>query len=689
MDSLRGSGATAVIVQLERLFRYGTVTGSTETELLERFVTHRDEAAFEAIIARYGPMVLHVCRQSLRDPNDVDDAFQATFLVLVRKAGSLKRCELLGNWLYGVAHRVAVRARSHAARRQAKAAAVAEMARAKAGQLFAHEAEIDQLSLKSSQEEPWLHEEIARLPEKYRAPIVLCYLEGLTHDDAARRLEWPLGTVKGRLARARELLRKRLTRRGFVISEAAFAKALCGPDAKAAVPAALVQSTLRAATSISSRAGLSLVAATKISPPVAGLGEGVLKAMTMTQVKAFALPLLLLGTVTTGVVALAAAAYPQNKKGDAQPEPAGPAVQRQAAAGAVPAPVPAPESGPRTADEVLRNQVNADAELYENLIVPGRTLSERDFRSLIRWSLSLLDASRSIGGGPEAQKTAYAAHRDRMKRLNALAANSALPEEIKEITQVQLKDAEELLESAPKERPFPLAPGPAAEAARDQPASDGPNRHEPSAPADVSRNDTVKAQTRRQATTEATRITTARRGQAATGASAPRGKAAVAGGGFGAMGGRAGPAARTMLLRSNAAIAAEMAIRNPDPRNAVIRKKLEEPISMSFAFETPLDDVLKYIKQATTTPTYAGLPIYVDPNGLKETGSSLLSTVSLDLEGIPLKTTLRLALKQLGLAYCVRDGVLIISSVEGIREELLEEQSESEAANPSKEAGIQ
>src|ERR1700758_3394133 len=115
MTKLRGAYSGALFYQLERLFGQGTSIGSTEGELLERFVAGRDEAAFEALVARHGPMVLGVCRQLLRDPNDVDDAFQATFLVLVRKAGTLGRRDLLGNWLYGVAYRVALRARSLAA----------------------------------------------------------------------------------------------------------------------------------------------------------------------------------------------------------------------------------------------------------------------------------------------------------------------------------------------------------------------------------------------------------------------------------------------------------------------------------------------------------------------------------------------------------------------------------------------
>ena len=120
MTKLRGASSGVLFCQLERLFAQGTASGLTEGELLERFVSRRDEAAFEALVARHGPMVLGVCRHLLRDPNDVDDAFQATFLVLVKKASTVRRCELLGNWLYGVAFRVASRARALAARRTAR-----------------------------------------------------------------------------------------------------------------------------------------------------------------------------------------------------------------------------------------------------------------------------------------------------------------------------------------------------------------------------------------------------------------------------------------------------------------------------------------------------------------------------------------------------------------------------------------
>jgi RNA polymerase sigma factor (sigma-70 family) len=678
MNRLCGSSGAAVIVYLEQLFQNGTVTGSIEGELLERFVTRRDAAAFEAIVARHGPMVLHVCRQLLHDSNDVDDAFQATFLVLVRKAGSLKRRELLGNWLYGVAHRVAARARSLAARRAAQVAAAVTAAQcsSRASPPFDDEVRLTDSTL---EHEHWLHQEIARLPEKYRIPIVLCYMEGMTHGDAARRLQWPLGTVKGRLARAKDLLRKRLTRRGFPLSEATFATALYMADGQAAVPDALIRATLRAATSISSGAGLSLAANSTISLSAAALGEGVLQAMTLTQVKTLALPLVVLGAVTTGVVVLAAQGSPMQKKGSSRAHTAASLVDRRNASQAK----PALDSSPTPTTQLLRDQVNADQELYDILVAPGRIWTEDDVRRLVRWSLRLLDASRATSADHSARKAAYTAHRDRMKRLNGLLdAQSSPSGTIKAMTQAQLKEAEELLKSVPAEGNRPTL---AVSAAPGQPAASGAKRA-PSGPS-VSPSGAAVAGNRPSSSTPLNGPTEPARGMAAMMGGAAPGEGAMAGmGGMAGLHGRMAamsPEAYARQLRETiAGNAAELAVRNPDPRSQVIRKKLDEPVVMSFADPTPLDDILKYVKVATTSPTFAGIPIYVDPKGLAETASTMTSPVTIDLEHIPLKTTLRLALKQLGLAYCVRDGVLIISSVQGISDELAEERSEIEAAEP-------
>jgi RNA polymerase sigma factor (sigma-70 family) len=200
---------------------------------LDRFVRQRDEAAFAVLMDRHGPMVMGVCRRVLRDAHAVEDVFQATFLVLIRKAASLRRPHLLGNWLYGVAYRIALQARAAAARQPALGRQVEEMPAAE----VVDEKVWDELR-------PILDAEIDRLPDKYRAPVVLCHLEGKTYAEAARALGWAEGTVSGRLARARETLRKRLSHRGVSLSAAAVAAVLCQKGA-AAVPPALAQTTLR------------------------------------------------------------------------------------------------------------------------------------------------------------------------------------------------------------------------------------------------------------------------------------------------------------------------------------------------------------------------------------------------------------------------------------------------------------
>src|SRR5581483_9321050 len=166
--------------------------GPTDAELLERFLASRDETAFEALVRRHGPMVLGVCRRILRDSHDAEDAFQATFLVLVRKAASVVPREQLGNWLYGVAYRTALKARTaRARRRRHERRAHALPAAAPAG---------ESLDLR-----PLLDQHLERLPAAYRAAVVLCDLEGRTKREAARQLGVPEGTLSSRLARGRAL----------------------------------------------------------------------------------------------------------------------------------------------------------------------------------------------------------------------------------------------------------------------------------------------------------------------------------------------------------------------------------------------------------------------------------------------------------------------------------------------------
>ena len=217
-----------ILRQIDQLFGTGTVAGLSDAQLLGRFRIDRDETAFVALVARHGPMVLAVCRGVLRDPHAAEDAFQATFLILVRRAGSLWVGESLGGWLHCVAHRVALQARADAARRRAR-----ELKAGGAVPQAGHPGRPDD-DLRAL-----LHEEIGRLPDRLRLPVVLCDLEGLTRDQAAERLRWSEGTVRGRLARARTKLRERLTRRGVTLPAAAMAAALASEASAATVPDAV------------------------------------------------------------------------------------------------------------------------------------------------------------------------------------------------------------------------------------------------------------------------------------------------------------------------------------------------------------------------------------------------------------------------------------------------------------------
>jgi RNA polymerase sigma factor (sigma-70 family) len=211
----------------------------TDADLLDRFAVDGDQEAFAAIVRRHGPMVFGVCRRVLRDPHDAEEAFQVTFLVLVRKGGRLAQPERLGNWLYGVAYRVARKAKGTSARREAHERLAAGMIRPAPVTVGPDRAEVRAV----------LDEEMVALPEKYRAPLVLCYLEGLTNEDAARRLGWAPGSMSYRLARGREMLRRRLARRGLICVALwpVFMQVLTERAHGGEVPGPLVDATLKRA----------------------------------------------------------------------------------------------------------------------------------------------------------------------------------------------------------------------------------------------------------------------------------------------------------------------------------------------------------------------------------------------------------------------------------------------------------
>jgi RNA polymerase sigma factor (sigma-70 family) len=272
---------------LHYLRRLGGKAGEGPLEdahLLHRFLAGRDESAFTVIVQRYGAMVWGLCVRRLGETPEAEDAFQATFLVLVRKAASLRGPTLLGPWLYGVANRTTLKLRGKRARQAARETPLPE-------QLSDERPEQVWAELR-----PVLDEEINRLPTKYRLPVLLCYLQGLSSEEAAQRLGCAKGTIFSRLSRARDLLRRRLLRRGLDLSAGALAAVLVGNTVLRAAPSlALREMTIR--TSLLFAAG---TAGQTLSAPVAPLVEGVVRSMFLSKVKFAVIVLLALGLVGSG-----------------------------------------------------------------------------------------------------------------------------------------------------------------------------------------------------------------------------------------------------------------------------------------------------------------------------------------------------------------------------------------------------
>jgi RNA polymerase sigma factor (sigma-70 family) len=563
---------------LERIFGGGTVSGLSEWELLERYLEARDEVAFEALVARHGPMVMGVCRRMLNDQTDVDDAFQATFLVLVRRARQLGPGDYIGPWLYGVAARVAMRARSEAARRRRFEPIASEIpdpdqADGPAERELAHV--IDQ--------------ELGRLPSKYRSPIVLCYLEGQTHEEAARQLKWPVGTVKGRLARARDLLRSRLARRGLAPSAGALTLVLTH-DSSAALNRELLDRTVKA----SIRLAFGHTTAHVVSASISNLVEGVLTSMFMSTIKSAVAAVVIAGFVVGGAGVLARQSGQEPQK---PPSAAAGTVQNEPAIGDASAPKSAPPADfaksanhpPETVADLerqLARAAHAEWEAAYKLYAEGEAPVERAYQA----SRRVLDIQKETASAPSEAIAAQQTHLNRIRELARIQTNDPRSSE-SQVASVKVYAAEAALW---------LAQAQAGAQPEKKPVGGIPPE------------------------------------------------------GGGAMASDEGTAV--------------------DPRSKAVIAKLEEPVSMAFDSETTLEDVLKYIKQVTTTKTYPGIPIYVDPMGLQEAEKSMTSTISyMTLEGIPLRRTLQLMLKQLGLVYTVDDGILYITA----------EDSESASLGPS------
>ncbi len=281
----------AALRQIDRLFGEGTLAGLPDARLLERYVLHRDELAFEALVRRHGAMVLGVCRGVLADPNDADDAFQAAFLLLARKARSIWVEGSIGGWLHRVAWRIALQMNADASRRRDQERRAAE----RAGEAITYGPARDDTAAV-------IHQEIDRLPDRYRRPVVLCYLEDMTYQQAADQLRWSEATTRGRLARARDLLRARLTRRGVTLAGTGLI-VVGGASAgtASAVPSALVQATVRAARHL----GLGEAAAAVSSTTIV-LMKRAARTMMIARLKAIAaavLAIAMLAGLATGLAA--------------------------------------------------------------------------------------------------------------------------------------------------------------------------------------------------------------------------------------------------------------------------------------------------------------------------------------------------------------------------------------------------
>ena len=274
----------AVVRQIQRVAGHSAGSELNDRQLLERFARQRDEDAFAELVRRHGALVYGVCRRVLGHVQDAEDAFQATFLVLARKAGSVRWRESVHGWLYEVALHMA---------KKAKRAGLRRRARERGACRTSEKASLPDSAMRELS--GILDEELRRLPTRYREPVVLCYLEGITCDEAARRLNVPLRTLERRLAQGREVLRARLARRGLTLSAAMLAAGLAGETASAAVPPLLLSSTIKSAALFATKS-----AGVAVSARVVELASGFLKAMAATKLKGLAAVLITVGFAAAG-----------------------------------------------------------------------------------------------------------------------------------------------------------------------------------------------------------------------------------------------------------------------------------------------------------------------------------------------------------------------------------------------------
>lgn len=374
------------VVRFIRRFQAAQAEGPDgDARYLDRFLASGDQDAFAALTSRHGPMVFSVCRRVLQNQHDAEDAFQATFLVLARKAGSVRKRASLASWLYGVAYRIACKASAGIGRRRI------------------HESQSSCPAQQTGPDAAWnelraiLDEELNRLPEKYRAPLVLCYLEGKTNEEAAAQLGWTKGTVSGRLARARDRLRRRLTRRGLGLSAGMLVGLFGAGTAPAAVPGTLVNATCQAA--VSCAAGKAA-----LGGPAAALAEGVIRAMFVTKCKIILSVLVALALVGGGAGVLAQRLTVDDDPGLSKAE-----TQVHVQQGQLAQPSPTPpqkqvveqEPLPRSPAKLVADKATSQNNLKQIAIamhnyhdsygkLPAQAIYSKDGKPLLSWRVAIL-----------------------------------------------------------------------------------------------------------------------------------------------------------------------------------------------------------------------------------------------------------------------------------------------------------
>ena len=361
---------------LEILNRIGTVGDQSDANLLARFLDVHDagsKAALTALIERHGPMVFRVCRQVLGNSQDADDAFQATFLVFARKARSIRDADSAASWLHGVALRVAKRSKADALRRRSRESRVA----------------LTNLEIEKTEAESWpeLHEEIGRLPERYREAVVLCHLEGLSTEAAAVRIGCPRGTVLSRLSRARDRLRERLTRRGVVLSSSSTWFAEVGSTA---LPHPLVEAAARSCWVYVG----GVAAESALSASVTALTKEILFAMTISKLKMLCAVVLLVGFTGVGVGVVV-----QARGGSPFQKPQTPSTSAVEPEGRKDAKIKAAfniQPGPNKKLAEAQLELVEQAFAYLDQASKVGEMSRNDLQFMV-WNRRLLDASRAAG----------------------------------------------------------------------------------------------------------------------------------------------------------------------------------------------------------------------------------------------------------------------------------------------------